>query len=354
MPFDNTRRFKLLALSTMKVALASASASIYAQVPSAPQAPTMAPTSAPTAPQVPSRSTQSVDASKAKAPAAAASGVAPDGLTLKQLEKIEREMAVSKAKKALRDQSRADDEAGVSNGIPGANGGQGALRMITLPDGRRVPQVPGGPFGGNPPGFAAMPTSPEQQLSEYKVLSVVSFRGSTTADVLDASNLVRTVKVGDHVGPGTVASIASDGSVSVSVLAGALPAPKAVMANKREAKRAAMIKRQPGFGPNSQFPLATSATGGQMRLVMLARATDRVSGSPQSTSAGAHQPPRLDITQPTTGFMADATSVPMVGVPRLNGFNPQQFGPQGVPANMGGASFVAPSPMPGAYVPPAN
>lgn len=357
MPFDNTRRFKLLALSAIAAACACAAPAIRAQVPSAPQAPAMAPTVAPTAPQAPTRNAPGMDAGKAKAPAAVGSGAAPDGLTLKQLEKIEREMAISKAKKALRDQTRADerpDDAGLPTGIPGAAGGPGAPRMIVMPDGRRVFQAPGGPFGASGPGTYGLATTPEQQLSEFKVLSVVSFRGSTSADIIDGSSLVKTIKVGDRVGPGTVASITSDGSVSVGVPSSAMPASTTPVTVKRDAKRPA-TRHQPSLGPGKYAQQGLNGAGGMMRYVTLARATDRVSGNASSQFGGAQQPPRLEVSQPINhGFMADATSVPMVGAMRPSGLGAPQFGPQGAPPAMGGGTFAVPVSPPGAFPPPAN
>lgn len=357
MPFDNSRRFKLLALSAIAAACACAAPATRAQVPSAPQAPAMAPTVAPTAPQAPNRNGPGIDAGKAKAPAAAASGAAPDGLTLKQLEKIEREMAISKAKKALRDQTRADkpDDAGLPTGIPGAAGGLGAPRMIVMPDGRRVFQAPGGPFGASGPGAYGLAGTPEQQLSEFKVLSVVSFRGSTSADIIDGSSLVKTIKVGDRVGPGTVASITSDGSVSVGVPSSAMAASTTLVAMKRDTKRA-VPRGQNGLGPGKYAQQGMIGAGGSMmRYVTLARATDRVSGNAPSQYGGTQQPPRLDISQPiNNGFMADATSVPMVGASRPNGLGAPQFGPQGAPSAMGAGTFAVPVSPPGAFPPPAN
>lgn len=230
----------------------------------------------------------------------------PDGLTLRQLEVLQRKAALGKAKRALREQERAESEAAAVDAPP--------QPMVRAPNGQMIPA------NMIPP----VPT-PQEQMASYQVLSTVAFGGTSTADIIN-DGLVTTVKVGDFIGPARVVSIVDNGMVTVSMM-GRAPQIRASTKKGRAGKTA-----QPEAGQVT-FPLARALDAVNSRTSSQPQFSASIPGLPQGGALaprlfpqaqgqqfvpGRTAPPfQMANTVPPNAspFSADATSVPMVGRP---------------------------------------
>lgn len=174
MPSSNTLR----RAGALIIALAATEA--FAQVPP-PVAPALVPAAAPAAPAAPA--TQAV-----------AEQVTTG--TLKQLEQLQREKAVAELKKQIAE----------------LNGPKIDATPLSLPPAMPAQQA-GAPafFQGGPAPLLA----PEESI-DHQVLSIISFRGETQADVMNGDT-VSTVRVGDKLGSGKVVAIDLKEGVSVEM-----------------------------------------------------------------------------------------------------------------------------------------
>lgn len=275
-------KFKLALIASSALAFMGAHAQ---QAPVAPQSPV-----APTAPTAAAKADGTVPA-------------LPDGLTLRQLEVLQRKAALGKAKKALREQERAETEAAAADAPP--------QPMVRAPNGMMVPA------NMIPP----VPT-PQEQMASYQVLSTVAFGGKATADIINAG-LVTTVKVGDFIGPARVVNIVENGVVTVT-MTGRAPlfkqGPSKGRANKTSRAEPTQVT----------FPLARSL-GGISEQAPFQQLAQGIPSLPQGGALAPRLFPQGQGQQFLPGhagqafqmtnarassaspFSADATSVPMVG-----------------------------------------
>lgn len=279
MQSNNSRRNASVSSVAMLIAMCAA-------IPAVAQQAVPAPTPAAPIPAPPAK----IAPANQVAPGALTSPAAI-GPTLKDFEKVERERTLRALKKEAAESISMGDA-----GMP-ANGQMSGLAAPMSPDGKPMP---------TPKKKRTPPEDPRvvaQRLSEpYKVVSVVSFRDSVFADILFGGS-VTTIRVGDRLGPGTVAAITPDVGVRLAV-----------------------------------------PVKGIQQSITLGRATEAQISIP---SGGAVQNVAARPVQPPNPF-PDASSVPVVGAAALPQGSPGMLlNPAAEPPDVSGPFSNLPSPFMG-------
>lgn len=297
MPF-NKLKFAMIA--------AAAIAAGHAMAQPAPSAPAnLAVPQSPTAPKAPTAPVMASSGLAQPKPADALPGM-PDGPTLRQLEVIQRKVAVIKAKKSFREQERTQNEVEAQDAPP--------VPMVRAPNGQMMPA------NMMPP-----PPTPQEQMAGYRVLSTVTFGGKTSADISNGG-LVTTVKVGDSLGSGRVTNIRDGGVVTVS-LTTSIPttAPAGHQKVKRKGARSAAssteiktvsvdLQRAYDVNDGGNEQMAAPGFAGAGRRNVGGVPAPRL--MPPQMAGFPSMPPGVGQV-PASAFSADAMSVPIIGQPAV-------------------------------------